>query len=271
MDKNYPEPEVDEDSVDDGPSESELRIELAKNQNEILKCLYQNISTDNFNINLDLSNVPTFALRDFWVYTAGFLSVQNFENLGFSDKDIKKVMSGTFNLKEISIEDGEKLVKQAGKRLKSGGYAQSVPLYKIQDGEYFFNKNYPVEKHGRKYTTHLITLQTDEPNFSTNRISHSTYNDEEIFTIIRNFLVHRIPYIKGSKILLFDDKDAVLITKMWLRGYSELFSRSSNTCSMKYGTNIRKQSSICQRISCLLLPRSWKTAGRTKLRRSVRT
>ena len=219
--------EIDDiDDADDVPSESELRIELAKRQNEILKRIYKNITADGFDTNLDLDDIDSVELRDFWVYTAGFLGVQNFESLNLTERDVKNIMSGRFVLKEVSLEEGEKIVRQAGKRLKNGGYAQTVSLYKIQDGEYFFNKNCAYEKDGRRYTSHFISLQTDKPEYQTSR-TYFEDDDDHIFTIIRNFLVHRIPYVKGSKIALFDNKDLIVVTKMWLRGYSELFSKLS--------------------------------------------
>ena len=48
-------------------------------------------------------------------------------------------------------------------------------------------------------------------------------------------------------------------------------SRSSSIWSMRYGTNILRQSSICRSTSLSSPPRNWQTATRIRLRRSVKT
>lgn len=220
-------------------TESEARMQISKNQNEILKRIFENISEDGFDLNLNLDDIDSEELKDFWVYTAGFMSVQNFESdeSFFTEDDFEDIMNGNFYLKEVTLEEAETLVKQAGKRIKPGGYSQIVPLYKIQDGEYFFYKNVAVNRNGRQYIGNIITLTTNKPEFETKR-PYFENEPDQILKIIRNLLVHRTPYINGSKLTLFDDKDSVQITKMWLRGYSELFSQRQVVVSANEIKNI---------------------------------
>jgi len=46
---------------------------------------------------------------------------------------------------------------------------------------------------------------------------------------IRNVFAHRTPYIKDSKLTFVKGNDEIVVSKMWLRGYAELFANLSNS------------------------------------------
>lgn len=209
-------------------TESELRAALAANQNEILSRVYSNINTDSFNTNLPLEDISSEHLKDFWVYTSGFLGVQNFEALvdSLSEQQIADILSGKFTLKDLTKQELRDTLETAKKvSVLKGGMPKTVDLYTIQDGTYRIEKN---SKESGKESPASLTLKTRELYYMSDR-DDLNIPPSQIFHIVRNVLVHSTPYINGSKLYLFtgnNDDDSIEITKMWLRGYAELFAQS---------------------------------------------
>lgn len=210
-------------------TESDIKIFLAKNQAKILQLLFNNIKNDKFDLNVDLSSIPAESIRDFWVYTAGFLGVQNFDQIisSLPENEIDSIVSGKFLLKELTDSEADKLATSAGTKINKRGFGSKTPLYTIQDGNYYILKNLPIDRIGKRYIT-CISLETDGVKLFTNRDDIEMTN-EQAMHVIRNLMVHTTPYINGTRVNLFEENDDYFqISKMWLRGYSELFSQKSN-------------------------------------------
>ena len=187
------------------------------------------IKNDKFDLNVDLSSIPAESIRDFWVYTAGFLGVQNFDQIisSLPENEIDSIVSGKFLLKELTDSEADKLATSAGTKINKRGFGSKTPLYTIQDGNYYILKNLPIDRIGKRYIT-CISLETDGVKLFTNRDDIEMTN-EQAMHVIRNLMVHTTPYINGTRVNLFEENDDYFqISKMWLRGYSELFSQKSN-------------------------------------------
>lgn len=221
-------------SKDKIKTESDIKIFLAKNQAKILNLLFKNIKNDKFDLNVDLSSIPAESIRDFWVYTAGFLGVQNFDQIisSLPENEIDSMINGQFLLKELTDAEADKLAASAGTKINRRGFGSKTPLYTIQDGNYYILKNLPIDRAGKRYIT-CISLETDGVKLFTDRDDIEMTN-EQAMHIIRNLMVHTTPYINGTRVNLFAENDDYFqISKMWLRGYSELFSQAGSVASQE--------------------------------------
>lgn len=206
--------------------ESSARIELAKNQNKIIKCLFDNISTSGFDIDIDLSDMPSTRLKDFWLYTTGFLGLLNYENDDniLREDDIIKILQGKFSLKPLTDTEVKKMLADIGQKEKRSGYSQSYKLYSIQDGTYTILKNIGYERLkgvcGKLFLeTRPIEIFTDNKYFDT--------DPTRILKLIRNSLAHDVPFINGNMITLRCGEDEIDVSKMWMRGFAETFAMLS--------------------------------------------
>lgn len=212
-------------------TESELRAALAASQNKILSRIYTNISTDSFNTSLQLEDISNENLKDFWVYTSGFLGVQNFEAIvdSLSEQQIADILSGKFVLKDLSKQELHDTLETAKKlSILKGGMPKTIDLYTIQDGTYKIEK---TSKESGNQSPASLTLKTRELYYMSDK-QDLNIPPSQIFHIVRNVLVHSTPYINGSKLYLFtgnNNDDSIEITKMWLRGYAELFAQTDKT------------------------------------------
>ena len=210
-------------------TESDLRIILARKQNEILQTIYNNINSDKFDLSVDLSKFPATSLKDFWVYTSGFLSIQNFESIieNMSDKEVDDILEGKFKLKSLTNEEANAFAKSAGKTIPTYGVSHIINLYTIQDGTYKLNKGVSRVTSNGQQKPNWLSLETDgimyycdDPNLE--------ISSKQVMNIIRNLIVHRTPYINGSKLTFVGENQEIVVSKMWLRGYSELFSQNQS-------------------------------------------
>ena len=211
-------------------TESEMRMVLAKQQNNILSRIYQNISSDGFDINVPLGDISDAELRDFWVYTAGFMSVQNFESLKdkLSEKDILNILNGRFRLRNLNKSEVQSMLRAEGTVKKNNNIQRVENLYTIQDGTYRIER---VDSKGNGIQRALF-LQTSHPEYYTDQDA-SSFTPSQLFNVVRNLLVHTTPYILGSKLMFLSGETALEISKMWLRGYSELFSQMGSKVNEK--------------------------------------
>ncbi len=201
-------------------TESEERIILSRGQNQIFERIYQNISSNGFDTNINFDGIETGKLIDFSLSAAGFLSVQNFENLESTlhDSDIKKIIGGTFKLKILTPREVEELTTGIKTHTNNRKNHSTTALFTIQDGKYSI-----VSKNGRN----VLTLQTPPIEYQFKGVEK--LEPRELFRRVRNLLAHSVQYKSNSKILLFSNDGCIEISKMWLRGYSELFVSSSET------------------------------------------
>lgn len=207
-------------------TESEARIMLAKNQNKIIKRIFNNIKDDYFDLNVNLSDIEAPYLSDFWVHAAGFLSLLNYENdnLPITSSDVEDILNGKFKLKVLSFSEAEKLMKLA-KTPNSGGFLSSKPLYSIQDGTYYIESTRVKNSKGVPVSAKQIVLKTNELDYYTDSDDKiAALDDIKLLKMVRNAIAHQVPYIHGTELHYLNDDDEIVVSNMWLRGYSELFS-----------------------------------------------
>ena len=204
--------------------DSYYRISISKTQNKILKKLFENIGSDSFNLDVDLGEFDANELNNFWIYTSGFLSVQNFEAMSnqMSLEEIDDIMEGKFKLKSLSNEEANALAESVGKSFPKSGVSHFIDLYNIQDGTYTVNKT--VARHYLDKRPNWLSLKTDGVKFYTDN-PNPKVTTEQALNILRNLMVHSAPVVNGSHLIFLDDEQDIEVTRMWLRGYSELFSQ----------------------------------------------
>ena len=199
---------------------SELRNELAKKQNSVLIQLFSGLSKEDFDTNIDLSMFPVETLYNFWLYTCGFLSVQNFDDLYISEEETQDILNGKFFLKNISFEELKSIVDSSSIANKSmltpRTYYDSV-VNEIQDGKYIA-RNLP-NRATRSYES-SISLETKPLRI---KITNENYvlDKNQILSKIRNIFAHSTPIISGLDILLFNTPIEIVASKMWIRGFFE--------------------------------------------------
>lgn len=210
-------------------TEAELKAIIAKQQNTILSRVFENISSDGVDTSIDLSDINSLFLSDFWIYTSGYLGIQNFENTMFSEKEVELILNGSFELKELSPSEIETMCKNAQTKPPDQYRRAKVELYKIQDGTYFLTA-YPKKYYYR--TPVILNLETDPVVFDDKNPAFAVTPHDKL-AIIRNLLAHSTPYVDGSKLKFYYHDSEIVLTKMWLRGYSELFAQKSSTINPK--------------------------------------
>ena len=126
----------------DTQSEFDARISLATSQNEILKRMFGSIDENGFNLNIDFSKISSNKLKDFWLYTTGFLGLINYENQEtvLSSSEAEDILKGNFCLKVISSAEVSEILKRSGIKEQRAGYSQHYDLNTIQDGKYSIEK-----------------------------------------------------------------------------------------------------------------------------------
>ena len=123
-------------------TESEARIKISKSINDVLKAIYKNINNKNFDMLIDLSNVPSTTLKDFWIYTAGFLGLKNqkdFDNM-LTDQEVKDILMGGFRLIDLPLDQAQEFALRSKKKVPDQGAGITINLYSVQDGTYSINK-----------------------------------------------------------------------------------------------------------------------------------
>ncbi len=206
--------------------QSIIRTIVAFSQNKILNKLFENISEDRFDLNVDLDDFSNENLNDFWLYSTGFLSVQNFENIidEMTDEEVDNISDGNFLLRRLTNEEATALVESAGKKIPRSGVSHIIDLYTIQDGTYYVKKSISRPFSSKEYKPSSLGLRTKEVEYFYYFDEDAGITNRQILKIIRNLLVHTAPYVNGSKLALLGKREQIYFTKMWLRGYAELFS-----------------------------------------------
>lgn len=205
----------------DTQSEFDARISLATSQNEILKRMFGSIDENGFNLNIDFSKISSNKLKDFWLYTTGFLGLINYENQEtvLSSSEAEDILKGNFCLKVISSAEVSEILKRSGIKEQRAGYSQHYDLNTIQDGKYSIEKNalYNATNYCNllKLNTNPIEIYTDNPHLNT--------DPAYLLKQIRNSLAHSVPYINGNTLTLLSKDDEYVVSKMWLRGFAETF------------------------------------------------
>lgn len=213
------------DSLYNCASENELRQIVSSHIDQVLKVIYNNISDDGFDINLNLSQIHSLTLMDFGIIASGFMGINNFEVFAnqFNEQTLKKMINGTFVIKELTLKEATELIQKSGNQPKvKKDRSQVTTLYTIQDAKYVV-----VQKNGKN----TLVLQTPPLDYEFD-VSHKI-TLPEVFARVRNALAHGLPYEVDSRMFLFFDNGHVRFSKMWLRGYSELFARVASVIDAK--------------------------------------
>ena len=199
-------------------TESEARCYMASANNDILCAIFGNIKGNMFDPFVPLEFMNEDSLTNFELSMTGFLSVQNFENLAadLKDKEFDNIVAGTITIKQLSPKEAQALIAESGatpKKEKNG--ATKTVISKIQDATYSV-----VYKNG-KYS--LVLKTSPVKYFSKHPDKKMTSKD--IFYWIRNQSAHNIAYKGDGTIMFFVDDGYIEVSKMWFRGYSELFAK----------------------------------------------
>lgn len=211
--------------------EMKEKINLAKNQNNILNCMFSVIQDGSFDQDsLNLSNIPSTKLKDFWLHTTGFLSLINYENQDniLNSDEAFSILQGDFCLKILSNKEVSETLKNCGIQEKKSGFSQHYDLYQIQDGKYSIDKNISYNRQFAnvlKLNTRSLEIYSDYE-FLDTEPSH-------LLKRIRNCLAHSVPYIDGTSLTLVSGDDDFVVSKMWLRGFAETFCMLSKTIDEK--------------------------------------
>lgn len=201
-----------------GINVSEERRKLAKNQIQLLDALYKSVTDDGFNTEIDLKDFKTSHLKDFWVYTSGFLCLNKYEKYDFSQQEIGDIFNGEFVLLELDRKKREELLNAYGKKLSPKGYSFIIPLETIQDGK--FTIKIRCGRHTNP--AGVLALDTQQPTFESEHASYLT--DSEKIAIVRNTFAHNTPFISGNTLLFRRFDGNLYVSKMWLRGLTETYA-----------------------------------------------
>lgn len=221
-------------------TESQARIKLAQDLNKVVKGLYKDISNEEVNLDPNLSNIPATTLKDFWIYTTGFMGIQNLDDINnnYLESEANEILNGNFKLKDLTLEQATALAENAGQSInKKGQYSSVIPLYKIQDGKYSIYKNVAGNREKSKA---FLSLTTSPIEFYTD-LKPEQIIPSKVLQSIRNVFAHRTPYIKDSKLTFVKGNDEIVVSKMWLRGYAELFAKLSNSLDSNELSNTIKE------------------------------
>ncbi len=199
-------------------TESEARCFMADANNDILRIVFGNIKGNMFDPFLPLEFMNEDAITNFELSMTGFLSVQNFENLAeeLKDKEIDDIVAGTITIKQLSPKEAQELIAESGSVPKKGkNGATKTVISKIKDATYSV-----VSRNGR----HSLVLKTSPVKYYTKH-ADKKITSKDIFYWIRNNSAHNIAYKSDGSILFFVEDGYIEVSKMWFRGYSELFAK----------------------------------------------
>lgn len=214
-------------------SESDARCILADTHNEILRRIYANLQSYYFDPVVNLEDVPEAVLTNFGLAATGFLGVQNFENLadGLEDREIDNIVNGTFNIKQLSPKEVAKLTEGLTIVPKKGkNNTVKYPLHRIQDGSYSI-----VSRYGKN----TLVLKTTPVKYYTNN-PNRRLTSKDVFHMIRNLAAHSVPYKCGTGVIFFTDDGYIEVSRMWFRGYSELFANQKSVFDIDKARTILK-------------------------------
>ncbi|MBQ7467200.1 MAG: hypothetical protein IJS74_03955 [Clostridia bacterium] len=210
---------------------SEERRKLAAKQTRILDKLYKSVTDEVFDLNFDLSEFSYGQLKDFWIYTSGFLCLNNYEKYDFSDKELEKIFAGEFELMTLDKAKRDELLKIYDKKMPN--YSKLIHLETIQDGKFSINVQF---SRGYKESTDTLVLNTDAPEFESEY--NNFYTDQEKIAMVRNTFAHNTPFISGNELLFRCYDGNLFVSKMWLRGLTEAYANKYNAFNFEQARNL---------------------------------
>lgn len=215
-------------------TESDARCKLAESHNDVLCRLFDNVHASHFDPFVFLEDVPESVLVNFGLATTGFLGIQNFENFfdELKESEIEDILEGTFSLRTLSAEEVKNLTKDVKpSAIKTKNGVTKIKLHRVQDGSYSI-----VTKHGKS----TLVLKTDPVAFYTNNPNHKI-TIKDMFHMVRNNAAHSIAYKTNGGVVFFTDQGYIEVSRMWFRGYSELFAKEKTVFDVNKAREILNQ------------------------------
>ena len=203
---------------------SKDKITIAKNIHGIIRKIIKGIDQNGVTTNLDFSDVELEQLKDFWLYASGFISMSNKSYLEkvFPSRQIDSIIQGKFFLKSISFQQAQNLVKAAKKPRIKQNKPTETKVFSIQDGTYIVHSGEKDPTTGE--SINYITLETNPLQITGKAFDSSSH----ILLTLRNIFAHSTPVIDGNNIIFDNGANKFVVSKMWLRGFCELFSQNYN-------------------------------------------
>ena len=128
---------------------------------------------------------------------------------------------------EVTVDPIENTPKKAKKKVPDKGSGIKIDLYTVQDGTYSILKGFKDENGN---SCNYLTLTTKPLEYHTDKtIDQLKITPREALKTLRNVFAHRTPTIDGNRLIFERGDDEIVVSKMWLRGYAELFSKKSKT------------------------------------------
>lgn len=199
-------------------TESEARCKLAETHNDVLRRFYDKILPTHFDPFVELEDVPESVLINFGLAATGFLGIQNFENFSgeLKEDEIEDILDGTFTLRSLTPAEVKELTKDVKPNaIKTKNGVTKIKLHRVQDGSYSI-----VTKHGKS----TLVLKTDPVAYYTNNPNHKI-TIKDMFHMVRNNAAHSIAYKSDGGVVFFTEQGYIEVSRMWFRGYSELFAK----------------------------------------------
>ena len=229
------------DEVDDVDEDSPLYVYTSKymeNKFDILMTLYNAITNDDVDVDVDLSKFNSTDLGGIYYDLALFSIIANndrFEDV-FSDGVLESISLGVKNSKndepkaEFLLEEftpKEGYEKTGDKSYLKMTYSEKI---RIQDGEYTTSCRPSREKRGYVYRTYL---RTDVPHLTRGEIKKDGLLMLETF---RNIIAHSAQFEINNKtgnLHFLNGNREFVCSKMWLRGFSTLWASRNKSLDHK--------------------------------------
>lgn len=198
---------------------------IVESKNRIAERLIEGISTDKFDINVDLSDFSVEELKNFYFDISAFNIISNndsFESV-FDEGVLDDIVNGKFVLRKFSLQDGKHYTDV---HFKKYGSSLSFKLKEnhIQDGVFYF-----VKESDRRSVRYYSLLETDSPKLLTPEKFDLTkgFEPKILLDKFRNIIAHSNYIVNNQSegtISFKNNKSEFVCSQMWLRGLGTLWS-----------------------------------------------
>ena len=204
---------------------------VAREQNKLIKQLSQGISVDGFTSDVDLSGIRDVVLKDFWLYTAAYIVLNNKDNIidNLTEEECDKMACGKFTLNYIENPDVVEFLAKFGLK-KMPGYRNRYKLREVKDSKYYLQTGERKFQDGKLKFVNSVELVTPELDITLidDSIDENTIDGRKILIEIRNCIAHVAPFVDPSGKIVFLGKGMKIVaSRMWLRGLFETFARDT--------------------------------------------
>ncbi len=201
-------------------------IDLVERKMELLNRLYDGITNDKVNVNVDLSDFSADELRSLYNDLMVFNIIANNDSISdyFSYDEMSEMLNGVFVLKKYNNIEAKKKLESIPRYLRNSINFEYLETT-IQDGELYFVKSHDY----KRLVNYSAKLKTDAPVLMYNDNDDVTRKKlpYEVLNIFRNMLAHarKIETDNASgRLIIKQDYKTFSCSPMWLRGLSSLWS-----------------------------------------------